>query len=195
MLKQQKTMAAFVLLACGVAMGAQLAPSLPTAADSAPAKVFGAPAVQPVVNISQGAAEVGVGIEVDVMHPQTAALGLTRVLDGSQKIKLDGRDRTVLGTKETSNEQGLQTVLLVRDDANGHIDYWQSGLRIALKPGHEPEAFLREYAFLKRRFVNMLYADAMVDAADIASAHNTLSSDPRVESVRFLSVQTPYKPK
>lgn len=124
---------------------------------------------------------------------QVAALGLNRQLSGVQKVSYAGRDRTVLGTKEVANSNGLQTVLLVRDEQSGQIDYWQSGLRIELQPGNDHEAFVRENPLLKRRFVSTSYAEVLVDAADIAGVHTVLSTDPRVQSVRFISLQPSVK--
>ena len=126
---------------------------------------------------------------------QIAALGLNRTLNGDQKVNYGGRDRAVLGTKEVANSSGLQTVLVVRDEESGQIDYWQSGLRIELKPGRDHEAFVRENVLLKRRFVSASYADVLVDAAAIAGVHTVLSTDPRVQSVRFIGLQPIIKPR
>lgn len=132
-------------------------------------------------------------ISADDIRRQIAGLGLTRPLSGPQQVTYGGRERTVLGTIETTQADSVQTVLLVRDVVSGQIDYWQSGLRIELKPGNNYEAFVREHTYLKRRFINALYADSLVDASEITNAYNRLGSDPRVQSVNFLSVQAPVK--
>lgn len=120
---------------------------------------------------------------------QEASLGLMRQLSGDQKIIYGQRERTVLGTKEVGTPPDIpQTVLLVRDEQSGQIDYWQSGLRIELKPGNDYGAFIAERAGLTRRFANSTYADVGVDAADIAKLHAELLADSRILSVQFLPV-------
>ena len=116
-------------------------------------------------------------------------MGLTRQLGGDQKIIYGQRERTVLGTKEVGIPPDTpQVVLLVRDEQSGQIDYWQSGLRIELKPGNDYVAFISERVGLTRRFANSTYADVGVDAADIAKLHGELLADSRVLSVQFLPV-------
>lgn len=125
---------------------------------------------------------------------QEASLGLMRQLSGDQKITYGQRDRTVLGTKEVGTPPDTpQTVLLVRDEESGQIDYWQSGLRIELKPGNDYAAFIAERAGLTRRFANSTHADVGVDAADIAKVHAELLADSRVLRVQFLPVSVPPK--
>lgn len=125
---------------------------------------------------------------------QERSLGLTRPLSGEQKVTYGGRDRTVLGTKEVVNPPAPpQTVLLVRDEESGQIDYWQPGLRVELKPGNDYAAFIAERAGLTRRFANSQYADVGVDAAEIAKIHAELAADPRVVRVEFLPVRVPPK--
>lgn len=125
---------------------------------------------------------------------QERTLGLTRQLGGEQKVTYGGRDRTVLGTKEVVNPPAPpQTVLLVRDEESGQIDYWQPGLRVELKPGNDYAAFIAERVGLTRRFANSQYADVGVDAADLARIHTELTADPRVVRVEFLPVRVPPK--
>ena len=125
---------------------------------------------------------------------QERSLGLTRQLSGEQKVTYGGRDRTVLGTKEVVNPPAPpQTVLLVRDEESGQIDYWQPGLRVELKPGNDYAAFIAERTGLTRRFANSQYADVGVDAADMAKIHAELTADPRVVRVEFLPVRVPPK--
>lgn len=124
---------------------------------------------------------------------QTSTPVLTRQLEGEQKVTYGGRERTVLGTKEVGAAPAAQTVLLVRDEKSGQIDYWQPGLRIELKPGFDYSAFIAEYGVLNRRFVNSMHADVGVDAAEIARVHAQLTADSRVASVQFLSLNAPVK--
>lgn len=118
-------------------------------------------------------------------------LGLSRLLAGNQAVSYDGRMRIVLGTKEGS----LQPVLLVRDEASGQIDYFQSGLQFRLKPGTDFEAFIRERQAMQRYFNNSDYATVMVDAGSIASEYNALQNDPRVALVTFLKLKTLTNPR
>ena len=118
-------------------------------------------------------------------------LGLTRVLAGDQAVSYDGRARTVLGTKEGS----AQSVLLVRDEGSGQIDYFQSGLTFRLKPGTDFEAFIRERKAMQRSFSNSDYATVLVDAGSIASEYNALQNDPRVTLVTFLKLKTLTNPR
>ncbi len=118
-------------------------------------------------------------------------LGLTRLLAGDQAVSYDGRARTVLGTKDGSP----QPILLVRDEASGQIDYFQSGLQFRLKPGTDFEAFIRERKAMQRYFNNSDYATVMVDAGSIASEYNALQNDPRVTLVTFLKLKTLTNPR
>ena len=121
------------------------------------------------------------------------ALGLDRELTGTHKVSYDGRERSVLGTKQITNQNGTQAVLLVRDDSSGQIDYWQSGLRFELRPGTDYEAFIRGRSALTRRFVNIEHAQVAVDAASIASEYAALQADPRVVSVSLLPLVMPVR--
>lgn len=119
---------------------------------------------------------------------QINSLGLSRELSGVQSVSYDDRSRTVLGTKETKNSQGTQTVLVIRDDSSGQIDYWQPALQFVLKPGNSYEAFIKERPAMQRRFVNIEQAQVAVDAANIAAEHAALKADTRVASVNFMPV-------
>lgn len=121
------------------------------------------------------------------------ALGLDRELAGTHKVSYDGRERSVLGTRQVTNESGTQTVLLVRDDSSGQIDYWQSGLRFELRPGTDYETFIRDRSALTRRFVNIEHAQVSVDAGNIAREYAALQSDPRVLTVSLLPLVMPVR--
>ena len=78
------------------------------------------------------------------------------------------------------------TVLVLRDEASGQLDYRQSALRLVLQPGTDYEAFIRERRHAQRVFVNPLYADIAVDAALIAFEYTALAADSQVVQVRFI---------
>lgn len=122
---------------------------------------------------------------------ESKSLGLTRQLGTGNTLMYDNRERSVLGTKETTNQNGTQTVLVTRDNRTGQIDYWQPALRIVLQPGNDYEAFIKERSALTRRFVNSEHAQVSVDAAVFAREFGLLSSDPRVASVDFMPVSAP----
>lgn len=122
---------------------------------------------------------------------ESKSLGLTRQLGTGNTLMYDNRERSVLGTKETTNQNGTQTVLVTRDNRTGQIDYWQPALRIVLQPGNDYEAFIKERSALTRRFVNSEHAQVSVDAAAFAREFGLLSSDPRVASVDFMQVSAP----
>ena len=121
------------------------------------------------------------------------ALELDRELSGSHKVSYDDRQRSVLGTKQITGQNSTQTVLLVRDDSSGQIDYWQSGLQFELRPGVDYEKFIQSRSALTRRFVNVVYAQVTVDAGDIALEYAALSADPRVLRVGLLPIATPMR--
>lgn len=143
----------------------------------------------PVVPGSSGSASLGPADYANAMRLQINALGLTRELAGVQVVNYDNRSRTVLGTKETTNAQSTQTVLVIRDDTSGQIDYWQSALQFVLKPGNSYEAYIKERPAMQRRFVNIEQAQVAVDAANIAKEHAALKTDARVASVNFMPVE------
>jgi hypothetical protein len=176
-------------------VGAVTGPS-PAAADAVN------PASTPASSTAEGAvggglaAAVGAASAQAVVAPPPVPLpALTRSLSGDQTIQIDGRTQRLLGTREITDAHGPQTLLLVRDERSGAIGYWQSGLRFALKPGVDREAFLREHLALRRQFLNTDYADVAADAADLAAAYRTLSADTRVAGVQLLPLQQRVKPR
>ena len=86
-------------------------------------------------------------------------------------------------------------MLVMREDRNVQVDYWQPALRIVLKPGDNYEAFIKGHTTLTRRFVNLEHAQVAVDVADIGRKPGALGNDPRVTSVDFMPVPTPLRPK
>ncbi len=117
---------------------------------------------------------------------------LTRVLQGDQAVRYDGRARTVLGTRPAGTKEAPeQTVLLVRDEESGQVDYFQSGLQFKLKPGSDLEVFIKERSNMVKLFANEDYATATVDAARIAAEFTALQNDPRVAYVGFLKIKAP----
>ena len=164
------------------------------AASSAPAAsvlsgaTAGVNAVSAVSATPIGATASGQIDSATALRLQINSLGLSRELSGVHSVSYDDRSRTVLGTKETKNSQGSQTVLVIRDDSSGQIDYWQPALQFVLKPGNSYEAFIKERPAMQRRFVNIEQAQVAVDAANIAAEHAALKADTRVASVNFMPV-------
>lgn len=144
------------------------------------------PGAQPVLRPAASAAP-----DAAASDSESKSLGLTRQLGTGNTLMYDNRERSVLGTKETTNQNGTQTVLVTRDNRTGQIDYWQPALRIVLQPGNDYEAFIKERGALTRRFVNSEHAQVSVDAAVFAREFGLLSSDPRVARVDFMPVSAP----
>lgn len=135
----------------------------------------------------QGRAPTGIEI---------SALGLTRQLAGDHLVTMDNRRQRVLGSKEVIDQAGRSdTMLVIRDEISGQLSYRRSGLQFVLKPGVDPEAFIAEHRAMRRVFVNPLYAQVLIDAAEIAAHHNALSRDGRVASVRFMTRDPVVKPR
>ncbi len=117
---------------------------------------------------------------------------LTRVLQGDQAVRYDGRARTVMGTRAAGTKEAPdQALLLVRDEESGQVDYFQSGLQFKLKPGSDLEAFIKERSNMVKLFANADYATVTVDAARIAAEFTALQNDPRVAYVGFLKTKAP----
>lgn len=106
-----------------------------------------------------------------------------------------GRDWSVLGTREAVNDGGSQTILVLRDELSGQLEYRQSALRVVLREGLDYESFIRERPHARRLFVNPLYGEIAVDPAQIGAEYLALSSDPRVLKVSFLPIAVPLKAK
>lgn len=125
-----------------------------------------------------------------------ADLGLSRQLAGNNSLVMEGRPRTVLGSKEIAGPGGAaETLLVIRDEVSGQLTYHRAGLQFALKDESAYEAFIREHPRMRRIFVNPLYAQVAVDTADIADEYSALAHDDRVTKLRFMSVAPVIKPK
>lgn len=120
---------------------------------------------------------------------------LTRMLPSSPPIRWSDRPWAVLGTQDYSNADGQKTALALQDQTSGQVEYRQSALRVVLEPGVDYEAFIRTRSNASRLFVNSLYGDLAVDAAQIAAEYNALAKDPRVAQVSFIPLVTPIKPR
>lgn len=120
---------------------------------------------------------------------------LTRQLEPAPKVLMAGRDWSVLGTREAVNDGGSQTILVLRDELSGQLEYRQSALRVVLREGLDYESFIRERPHARRLFVNPLYGEIAVDPAQIGAEYLALSSDPRVLKVSFLPIAVPLKAK
>lgn len=127
---------------------------------------------------------------------EIAALGLTRQLTGDHLVTMDSRRQRVLGSKEVIDQAGRSdTMLVIRDEISGQLSHRRSGLQFALKPGVDPEAFIAEHRAMRRVFVNPVYAQVLIDAAEIAAHYNALGRDDRVASVRFMTRDPVVKPR
>ena len=123
---------------------------------------------------------------------------LTRALESPQTLLIGDRKWTVLGTRDLPHGNGPNrqtTVLVLRDEASGQLDYRQSALRFVLQPGADYEGFIRERPNAQRVFVNPLYGDVSVDSAYIATEYAALSSDKRIVKVLFIPLVIPIKPR
>ena len=116
----------------------------------------------------------------------------TRSLDPPPTFQIEDRKWAVLGTRATpqrdskNSQNSARTVLVLRDEASGQLDYRQSALRFVLHPGTDYEAFIRERRNAQRMFVNTMYGDISVDPAYIAAEYTALVSDKRVVKVEFI---------
>ncbi len=115
---------------------------------------------------------------------------LTRRLpDEGVALKIGDRAWRVLGSREVVNTSGKQTVLVLRDEASGQLDYRQSALRFVLNAGQDYEDFIRSRSNVTRLFANPLYGDIGVDAANIAAEYSALAMDARVSKVMFIPLE------
>ena len=126
---------------------------------------------------------------------------LTRSLEPPPTFQIEDRKWSVLGTRvvpsgDGKNDQnGPKTVLVLRDEVSGQLDFRQSALRFVLQPGTDYEAFIRERRHAQRVFVNPLYGDISVDPASIAAEYMALASDKRVVKVQFIALVVQAKPR
>ncbi|MFZ4478869.1 MAG: hypothetical protein ACOYNZ_03130 [Rhodoferax sp.] len=120
---------------------------------------------------------------------------LTRPLEQVQTVQMAGREWSVLGTNEVVNERGKQSVLVLRDELSGQLDYRQSALRVVLREGEDYESFIKALPHATRLFVNPLYGEFSVDAAYIGAQYIVLASDRRVLQVNFIPLAVPARPR
>jgi hypothetical protein len=116
---------------------------------------------------------------------------LTRALEQVQSVQIAGREWSVLGTNDVVTDFGKQVVLVLRDEISGELDYRQPALRVVLREGVDYESFISALPNAKRLFVNSLYGEIGVDAAQIGAQYAALSSDPRVLRVVFIPLTMP----
>ncbi|MDD5335172.1 MAG: hypothetical protein PHS32_15685 [Rhodoferax sp.] len=121
------------------------------------------------------------------------APALTRQQEPAPKVSMAGRDWLLLGAREVVNGNAKQTIVVLRDELSGQLEYRQSALRVVLREGLDYEAFIRERPHARRLFVNPLYGEIAVDPAQIGAEYLALSSDPRVLKVTFLPIAVPLK--
>jgi hypothetical protein len=120
---------------------------------------------------------------------------LTRRLADAPVVSIGERSWAVLGTRDLSNPNGRQTILVLRDEASGQLDYRQSALRFVLNEGQDYESFIRSRSNATRLFANPLYADIAVDASRIAAEYTALARDPRIAKVMFIPIEVRPVPK
>lgn len=120
---------------------------------------------------------------------------LTRPLPQMPEIQIGDRGWRVLGTNDVVNDNGKQTVLVLRDEESGQLAYRQSALRFVLKDGLDYESFISERTRARRLFANPLHGDIAVDAANIGAEYTALSGDPRVVMVVFIPLVVPARPR
>ncbi len=118
---------------------------------------------------------------------------LTRPLEQVQSVQMAGREWSVLGTNDVVNDRGKQSVLVLRDELSGQLEYRQSALRLVLREGEDYESFIRALPHARRLFVNPLYGEIGVDAAYIGAQYAALASDSRVLQVNFIPLAVPAR--
>lgn len=162
----------------------------PASPDAQGGTEASAPRAFPAMATGSGSITAGSAsaVAVALTGRRIAELGMTRQLAGEHPIELEGRPYRVLGSKEVSDSNGrVDTLLLIHDDLSGQVRYFLSGLQYTLVPGTDAEAFIREHPRQRRVFVNPVYAQVAVDAAEIAAEYNRLRRDARVASLRFMT--------
>lgn len=174
--------------------------SVPVAAVLSPVAVVPLPAspasdamVQPASLSAQNVA-ASVPVPVAATRRGFEMPELTRRLpEDGVALKIGDREWRVLGSREAVNASGKQTILVLRDELSGQLDYRQSALRFVLNEGQDYESFIRSRGNATRLFANPLYGDIGVDAANIAAEYTALASDARVNKVMFIPLEV--KPK
>lgn len=161
------------------------APAAPASASAAPMPPASAPQARAAVNPASSPA-ARKGFET----PE-----LSRRLADAPAVAIGERNWTVLGTRDLGSGNAKQTILVLRDEASGQLDYRQSALRFVLIAGQDYESFIRSRSNATRLFANPLYGDIAVDASNIAAEYTALASDPRVAKVMFIPIEVRPVPK
>ena len=127
---------------------------------------------------------------------ELADLKLDRTLTGDHTFTQAGRLHAVLGTKNAASPTGgTQPLLVTRDQVSGQITYSLSALQFTLNGGVDPEAFISEHARFHKLFVNPVYLQVDVDAADIAAELDSAAHDSRVAKVGFVPAPVVKSPR
>ena len=132
---------------------------------------------------------------VAAAKPFPAKPPLTREFDRPEILQIDDRKWAVLGTRDVLQGNGYLTVLVLRDESSGQLEFRQSALRFVLEPGADYEAFIRGRRNTQRIFVNSLYADVAVASANIAAEYTAFAADTQVLKVQFIPLVVPVKPR
>lgn len=161
------------------------APAAPASADAALVPPASAPQARAAVNPASSAAARKVFVTPE----------LSRRLADAPAVAIGERNWTVLGTRDLGSGNAKQTILVLRDEASGQLDYRQSALRFVLNEGQDYESFIRSRSNATRLFANPLYGDIAVDASNIAAEYAALASDPRIAKVMFIPLEVRPVPK
>lgn len=162
-----------------------VAPSRASQATDAMVEPASPPAQNAAASVPTPAAAARKGFEIPELTRRLSEDGVA--------VKIGDREWRVLGSREALNASGKQTILVLRDELSGQLDYRQSALRFVLNEGQDYESFIRSRGNATRLFANPLYGDIGVDAANIAAEYTALASDARVNKVMFIPLEV--KPK
>ena len=163
------------------------------ASQGEPASVPADAATAPKPAIKAQAQAASASTPSNSKHSPTGMPELTRALEQVQSVQMAGREWSVLGTRDVVNDLGKQVVVVLRDEISGQLDYRQSALRVVLREGVDYEAFISALPNATRLFVNSLYGEIGVDAANIGAQYAALTKDPRVLRVAFIPLAIPAR--
>jgi hypothetical protein len=122
-------------------------------------------------------------------------LGLARRLEGGHRLRLDEREKQVLGSKDVVEGGSVSTIVYTRDLLSGQIDAWQAALRFGLQPGASADAVFNDHPALRRALVSVDRAEAYVPVDQLAAQYQALLADPRVTGVRLMPLVPREVPK
>lgn len=166
--------------------------ALPASAATGPAPLAAASPVQATAIHAHPPARAAQPALAPVAPAPAAQIALDLALGPPYpQLRRDDRTWLVLGTRVPDNASLNPMVVVLQDEKSGQLQYRQPALHFTLAPGQDYEAFIREHPQLRRRFVNALYAEAEVDAAQLAAQFSALSQDSRVSRVTLVPLRAP----